>query len=319
MTVNRSGRPPAVRRGSLPVVCELFPDPSDRKSRRTKYTGDQRDMLEQVYNGDMYPSTTYKRELAGFLQLTNKQIWFQNRRSKDKLDAAALGLPVPSRRRNSIPRQPVTPISSSSSSSYRHSWTDGSSSSASTRPNTAPSATRPSLAIPRPSSAMTFAIARPSSATTRPSTSPTRPRSATASTTASVTARPFRNLALLPPFELLSEEEPHTSLQSEPHTPLQSVPITHFAAFSPTTTAESSVSPCQCQHRCPCRCQCRCPCRCRCRPPIWTSSKCSRTLQRHRPLEPTSRRTGAVHSPKSPYKMNNSMNDPPSLVDRLCC
>ncbi|KZT54053.1 hypothetical protein CALCODRAFT_29580 [Calocera cornea HHB12733] len=80
MTVIRSGRPAPARRGSLPVVCETFSD-ADRKSRRTKYTGDQRDVLEQVYNGDMYPSTTFKRELAGVLQLTNKQvqIWFQNR------------------------------------------------------------------------------------------------------------------------------------------------------------------------------------------------------------------------------------------------
>ncbi|EJT98220.1 homeobox-domain-containing protein [Dacryopinax primogenitus] len=174
MTVIRSERPTAVRRGSLPVVCETFSDLQDRKSRRTKYTGDQRDVLEDVYNGDMYPSTTFKRELAGLLHLTNKQvqIWFQNRRSKDKLEAAAAGLPVPSRRRNSSARLPVTPISSSSSSSFQRSHTERS-----LRTLSSSSSTRPNMNLP-----------------------------ASPAKTGSAIPTPYSNFPLLPPADLVSQE-----------------------------------------------------------------------------------------------------------------
>lgn len=56
------------------------------KRERTKYNEFQLKYLENVFHKQKYPQTAYREEIAKFLQLTDTkvQVWFKNRRAKEK-------------------------------------------------------------------------------------------------------------------------------------------------------------------------------------------------------------------------------------------
>merc|ERR1711915_514198 len=67
-------------------VLKSYNKPKTSKGKRTKLTDDQLNILEESYRMNHHPSSEIKETMALKIGIPvkNVQIWFQNRRAKDK-------------------------------------------------------------------------------------------------------------------------------------------------------------------------------------------------------------------------------------------